>query len=123
MSRLVKRYRPRLQNESPWFDSKSGCHSSKQAQKAEQKDTRGAGVPLDIISPRPLNNLPANAGAVPPSVSKANEVGGSVVPTNGRPYFSGDMGNTPARAVTVTVPGKRENPGSTPGLAFLKGGR
>lgn len=44
-------------------------HSSKQGQKPEQNDTRGAGVQHDHHNPRPLNNLPENSGAGKPCVN------------------------------------------------------
>ncbi len=56
-----------------------------------------------VIEPSCLcNDLPSNDGAVPPSVSKAKEVGGSVVPTNGRPNLGSHMGNAPLQVILVT---------------------
>lgn len=82
------------------------------------REIHGVGSWRRIGGVAPRTSRPAKFS---PSVSKANAVGVSVVPTNGRPYFSGDMGNTLSRVETVTVPSKRENPGSTPGLDFSHG--
>ena len=57
---------------------------------------------MGLMGRRDTDNLGPNGLAVPPSVSKANAVGGSVVPTNGRPNLEWSMAKTPGRVRRVT---------------------